>query len=92
MNVSLSPRFQALIREKIESGGYSDAREVLEEALNLLDNRDRLERLGQSLREADEAIDRGEGIEWGLELKERIRARARELARQGIKPNPDVWP
>jgi antitoxin ParD1/3/4 len=92
MNVLVSPRFEALIRQKVELGPYSDAAEVVEEALTLLDNRDRLKQLRQSLIEADEAIERGEGSEWSPELKERIRERGNEMFRKGIKPSPDVCP
>lgn len=92
MNVLVSPRFEALIRQKVESGPYSDAAKVVEEALTLLDNRDRLQRLRQSLIEADEAIDHGEGLEWTPELMEQIRAEAEEKVRNGYRPDPDVWP
>lgn len=47
MNVSLTPYFEAMIREKVASGRYNNASEVVREALRLLEAEDRrkLERL-----------------------------------------------
>jgi antitoxin ParD1/3/4 len=42
MNVSLSPAVKRLVDEKVESGLYRSADDVLMEALRLLDERDRL--------------------------------------------------
>ena len=41
MHVSLTPRLEALIREKVESGLYGNASEVVREALRLMERRDR---------------------------------------------------
>lgn len=92
MNVLVSPRFEALIRQKVESGPYSDAAEVVEEALKLLDNRDKLEHLRQSLREAEAEIERGDVFELTPELMEQIWREGDEMFLKGIKPDPDVCP
>lgn len=42
MNVSLTPRLEALIRGKVASGLYTSASEVVREALRLLEERDGL--------------------------------------------------
>ncbi|MCA9774546.1 MAG: type II toxin-antitoxin system ParD family antitoxin, partial [Myxococcales bacterium] len=42
MNVSLSPKLESLIQEKVTSGLYASASEVVREALRLLEERDRL--------------------------------------------------
>jgi len=42
MHVSLPPQLEELVRQKIESGAYYTAGEVIVEALWLLDARDRL--------------------------------------------------
>ena len=42
MSVILSPALEQMIPLKVESGSYSSADEVLREALQLLDDRDRL--------------------------------------------------
>ena len=56
MNISLTPRLEAMIREKIASGSYSSASEVVREALRLLELEDQLrslkvQRLRQDIRE-----------------------------------------
>lgn len=61
MNVTLTPDVEALIAERVASGRYADASEVVREALRLLEQRDRWERLRESLAEAEAEIDRGEG-------------------------------
>ena len=56
MNISLTPRLEEMIREKIASGSYSSASEVVREALRLLELKDQLrslkvQRLRQDIRE-----------------------------------------
>lgn len=51
MNISLTPHLEQLIREKISSGSYTSASEVVREALRLLEQEDQLRALKlQSLR------------------------------------------
>lgn len=45
MNISLTPHLEALIREKVESGSYTSASEVVREALRLLEDEDQLRAL-----------------------------------------------
>jgi len=45
MRVSLTPELEELVRQKLESGLYGDASEVMREALGLLACRDELDRL-----------------------------------------------
>ncbi len=42
MEIAVSPDLEQIVREKVESGHYSSTDEVLREALQLLDDRDRL--------------------------------------------------
>lgn len=42
MNVSLTPQLEKLIQEKVDSGMYHSASEVIRDALRLLDERDRI--------------------------------------------------
>lgn len=44
MNVSLSPHFDKLIAEKVKSGSYNSASEVIREALRLLEQKDAQEK------------------------------------------------
>jgi antitoxin ParD1/3/4 len=42
MNVSLTPELEQLVRQKVDSGRYLSASEVVREGLRLLEDRDRL--------------------------------------------------
>ena len=41
MNISLTPQLEKLVNDRVESGLYTSASEVIREALRLLDSRDR---------------------------------------------------
>jgi putative addiction module CopG family antidote len=93
MVLTLTPKQLEFVRLKVESGSYANATEVVEDALALLDRRDRQRALEQSILEADASIDRGEGIEWTPELMDQIWREADELVQSGnFTPDPDVWP
>jgi antitoxin ParD1/3/4 len=43
MNVSLTPELEQLVHQKVKTGRYTSASEVVREALRLLEERDQLE-------------------------------------------------
>jgi antitoxin ParD1/3/4 len=57
MNVDLSPELEELIEESVRSGRYASVREVLSDALRLLDRRDRL--VGSCVADYTDAIEEG---------------------------------
>jgi len=61
MNISLTPHLEEMIREKIASGSYKSASEVVREALRLLEQADQFRALKmQKLREdVREGLDSG---------------------------------
>jgi len=68
MDISLTPELEQLIQDKVKSGRYLSASEVLREGLRLLDERDRLDEpslaeLKEKIREGIEELERGEGID-----------------------------
>jgi antitoxin ParD1/3/4 len=81
MNVSLTPELEQFVQEKVKSGRYLSASEVVREALRLLEDRDRvrqikLETLRQEIMVGVEQIERGEMIDGETvfaELEEDIR-------------------
>ncbi|HAZ49667.1 MAG TPA: type II toxin-antitoxin system ParD family antitoxin [Cyanobacteria bacterium UBA11369] len=85
MNVSLTPELEQYVQEKVKSGKYLSASEVVREALRLLQEQDqirqlRLEKLRSEIALGIEQLDRGEGIdgkEVFASLREKIR-KARE--------------
>ncbi|MGH2559709.1 MAG: ribbon-helix-helix domain-containing protein [Thermomicrobiales bacterium] len=90
MSVQIDPDVEALIREKIDTGRYDDEHQVLREALQALDERDRLRDPRASLVRAKEEVDRGEYVEWSPDFMEQLSQEADELAARGYQPNPDV--
>jgi putative addiction module CopG family antidote len=83
---------EALIRERVESGRYTDDAAVLDEALRLLEERDRLEYLRALVDEADAAIARGEVIEWTPDFMDRLSREADEANRDGVPVDDHVLP
>jgi antitoxin ParD1/3/4 len=100
VTLTLPPQFEAMIQEKVESGQFGDASEVVLEALRLLEEHDRelaedqerLERLRAALTIGQEQLDRGEGRLYTPELRAEIRATARRKLAEGALPNDDVVP
>lgn len=45
MNVSLTPELETLVNDKVKSGNYNSASEVVREALRLLKEQDELKRI-----------------------------------------------
>lgn len=93
MSIHVSTDLAERIREKVESGQYDDASDVIRAAMRLLDTRDRqLEELRASIAEGLAAAERGEARELTPELWDEIEREADEMIRLGIPPNPDVCP
>ncbi len=92
MNVSLTPQLEAMIRERVESGRYNNASEVVRDALRLLEEHERSEHLNSLLAVGLEQAQRGELVEFTPELFEEIDRRVEERFLRGDEPNPDVCP
>jgi antitoxin ParD1/3/4 len=77
MNISLTPHLENLVREKVESGLYNSASEVMREALRLLQERDQLRelRLEELRSEIQKGID--SGCATPLDIED-IKARGRK--------------
>ena len=89
MSVLLPPDIEAKIRERVESGRYSDAGEVVADALQRLEEHERLEHL-RSLLEVGRQDD--DLVTYTPELMDDIYRRAEERLRRGEEPDPDVCP
>jgi len=68
MNVSLSPELEKFVADKVATGRYNSASEVMREALRLLEDQElsrsvRLEAFNKELERRLEALDRGEFVE-----------------------------
>jgi len=92
MNVSLTPELESMIRQRVESGRYNNASEVVRDALRRLESHERVEHLRSLLAVGLEQERRGELIEFTSELEEEIDREASELVRLGTVLDPDVCP
>ena len=92
MSVRLTPQLEAMIRERVESGRYHDAVEVVGDALRLLEEHERSEHLNDLLAVGLEQARRGELVEFTPELFEEIDRRVDEMVLRGEEPDPDVCP
>ncbi|MBV8451064.1 MAG: type II toxin-antitoxin system ParD family antitoxin [Deltaproteobacteria bacterium] len=81
MNVSLTPELEKFLNDKVQSGMYSSASEVIQEALRLMQERDQsdsqqLELIRAKIRRGIEQLDRGEGVPESIAVA-RLRAQRR---------------
>ena len=73
MNVSLTPQLEQMVREKVESGRYNNASEVVREGLRLIEERDhRLAKLRSLMQEGFDQIVRGEFVEVNEEYFDQV--------------------
>jgi antitoxin ParD1/3/4 len=78
MNVNLTPQLESLVKQKVASGLYNSASEVVREALRLMEQQDRMRaiKLEQLRQDIHEGISSGEPTPWDSEeIKDEERAR-----------------
>jgi antitoxin ParD1/3/4 len=85
MNISLTPELERFIAEKLESGGYQTASEVVREALRLFIEQDqihklKLEDLRHEVQKGIDSLGGGKGIAASQVLK-RLKQRSEDRAR-----------
>lgn len=73
MNINLTPQLQELVREKVSSGRYNSASEVVREALRLMEQQDRLTavKLEQLRRDIRQGVESGPATSWDKEEMKR---------------------
>ena len=82
MNISLTPQLEKLVLDRVKSGRYTSASEVIREALRLMETHDRaldqgLTRLQSDVQEGLRALDAGKASPFDDEAVERIKRRGR---------------
>ena len=81
MNVNVTPELEAFVNEKVQSGLYNSASEVIRESLRLLKEQDdlkklRLDELRREIRRGLDSLERGEGKPLDIDaIKEKGRQR-----------------
>lgn len=92
MNVSLTPQLEEMIRARVEGGAYSNANEVVIEALRVLDRAEQLERFRAEVKIGLDQIERGETIEHTPDAMSRLVREAEERHRLGLPIRDIVKP
>lgn len=84
MNVNLTPHLEEMVRQKVNSGLYTSASEVVREALRLMDEQDQLRaaKLAQLREDVRAGLDSGPATAWDAENVKR-EGRARREAKPG---------
>jgi antitoxin ParD1/3/4 len=82
MNINLTPQLEEMVRQKVTSGLYTSASEVVREALRLMDEKDQLRtaRLGHLCQEIQDGLDSGPAVAWDPEETKRA-GRAKQSAK-----------
>jgi antitoxin ParD1/3/4 len=93
MAVQLPADLETRIHEKVERGDYSDASEVVREAMRLLDARDHQRAsLRAKLQSGLDQLDRGDGVPFTPGLMAEIRQQVQDRYQRGDRPKADVLP
>lgn len=84
ININLPPQLEAMVRQKVASGHYASASEVVREALRLLEHQERLRdaKLERLRRDIDEGLASGEAEPWNPDDLKR-EARQGKTAKDG---------
>ena len=69
MNINLTPQLEQMVRQKVSSGLYTSASEVIREALRLMEEQDRIRaaKLDQLRADIQEGLDSGDSKPWNPE-------------------------
>lgn len=78
ININLTPQLEEMVRQKVNSGLYTSASEVVREALRLMEEKDRLReaKLEQLRHDIQEGLASGPAVAWDVaEIKRQGRAK-----------------
>jgi antitoxin ParD1/3/4 len=91
MHINLSPEIEQYIQTKVGSGFYSNASEVVRDAIRRMWEEDqKLEKLKSALRVGDEQLQQGKGSVYSSSRLDSITENAMNNARNGKKVGSDV--
>ncbi len=90
MNVSLTPELVELVNDKVRTGMYQTASEVVREGLRLLRDRDQhLDALRRDVAAGFEAVDRGDYTDYGPSGAKRLAQRVKNRGRKRLAAEPN---
>jgi antitoxin ParD1/3/4 len=85
MNINLTPQLEDLVRQKVASGLYTSASEVVREALRMMEEKDRLKdaKLDQLRQDVREGLESGPATPWDPDEVKRA-GRARRAGQKAV--------
>lgn len=93
MHVNLSPEMEGFIKSKVASGFYSNATEVIRDAIRRMQADDlRAHAFRAAVQVGEDQLRRGEGIAFDEASMDDIESEARENLRRDAPIDPNVVP
>ncbi|MER2514457.1 MAG: type II toxin-antitoxin system ParD family antitoxin [Nitrosomonas ureae] len=93
MHVNLSEEMEKYIKNKVASGFYCNATEVIRDAIRRMQNEEnRMAAWQTAIAKGNAQLDRGEGITYTPELMEQMTQSAIATMHNGQPIDPDVLP
>jgi antitoxin ParD1/3/4 len=92
MNVNLTPRLEEIVHNKVKSGLYNNASEVVREAIRQMDERDRLNRLKLAIAEGDADIASGNVTRWTANTLSELKHEADEADKLDLPIDDELAP
>jgi antitoxin ParD1/3/4 len=93
MHINLSPEMEQFVQSKVETGFYSNATDVIRDAIRRMREEDeKIAALRRALKAGDEQLDASLGTVYTKDVLNRATDQTRENARRGKKIKADVKP
>jgi antitoxin ParD1/3/4 len=92
MTITLSPEAEARIHELVAEFDYAGPEAVVDEALRVLEERDKLERLRALIAVGIEQSERGQVVPWTPDFMDRLLRQSAENVRLGKPIKDEVRP
>lgn len=93
MHVKLSPEMEGFIKNKVASGFYGNATEVIRDAIRRMQAEEsRVAVWHAAIQKGDDQFDRGEGVDYTPGALEEITQSAMKAMHSGQPTDPDVLP
>ena len=93
MHINFSPEMEGFIKNKVASGFYGNATEVIRDAIRRMQAEEsRISAWHAAIKEGDIQLDRGEGVTYTKDTLNEITQNAISAMHSGHPMNPDVLP
>ena len=93
MHINLSPEMEGFIKDKVASGFYGNATEVIRDAVRRMQAEDgRIQALKAAIKRGDDELDLGKGVAYNSEARKNITKEAVDTMHSGKPMDRDVLP